>query len=161
MSVAAIYHHFPDKKALYLETVCFAFSDKEQVFAQVWESDCPAEEKLGGFIRSLINVMLQDRDFHRLMQREILEADPERMQLLAQGIFKRQFCLLMQLTTELAPEQDAHFIATSIIGLATYHVEYQPLLKNFPGWKSEHEMPEVIAARITDLLLHGLKAKTA
>ena len=161
MSVAAIYHHFPDKNALYLEAVRFAFSDKEQVFAQVWESDCPAEEKLGGFIRSLINVMLQDRDFHRLMQREILEADPDRMQLLAHGVFKRQFCLLMQLAAELAPEQDAHLIATSVIGLAKCYVEYQPLLKYFPGWKPEHEMPEVIAAHITQLLLNGLKAKTA
>jgi AcrR family transcriptional regulator len=161
MSVAAIYHHFPDKKTLYLEAVRFAFSDKEQVFAQVWESGCPAEEKLGGFIRSLIDVMLQDRDFHRLMQREILEADPERMLLLAQGVFKRQFCLLMQLATELAPEQDAHLVATSIIGLAKYYVEYQPLLKNFPGWKPEHEIPDVITAHITELLLNGLKAKTA
>jgi AcrR family transcriptional regulator len=161
MSVAAIYHHFPDKNALYLESVRFAFSDKEQVFAQVWESDCSAEEKLGGFVRSLIDVMLQDRDFHRLMQREILEADPERMQLLAQGVFKRQFCLLMQLAAELAPEQDAHLVAISVIGSTQYYVEYQPLLKNFPGWKPEHEMPEVFAAHITELLLTGLKAKTA
>jgi len=161
MSVAAIYHHFPDKNALYLESVRFAFTDKEQVFAQVWESGRSAEEKLAGFICSLINVMLQDRDFHRLMQREILEADPERMQLLAQGIFKRQFCLLMQLATELAPGQDAHLIATSVIGLATYHVEYQPLLKNFSGWKPEHEMPEVIALHVTELLLNGLKAMIA
>jgi len=161
MSVAAIYHHFPDKNALYLESVRFAFSDKEQVFAQVWESVCSAEEKLGGFIRSLIDVLLQDRDFHRLMQREILEADPERMLLLAQGVFKHQFSLLMQLATELAPAQDAHFVATSVIGLANYHIEYQPLLKNFPGWKPEHEIPEIIAAHITDLLFKGLKAQTA
>jgi AcrR family transcriptional regulator len=160
LSVAAIYHHFPDKNALYLEAVRFAFSDKEQVFAQVWESGYSAEEKLRGFIRSLIDVMLQDRDFHRLMQREILEADPERMQLLAQGIFKTQFGLLMQLATELAPEQDAYLVATSVIGLAQYYVEYQPLLKNFPGWKPEYEMPEVISAHITNLLINSLKVKT-
>jgi AcrR family transcriptional regulator len=161
MSVAAIYHHFPDKNALYLEAVRLAFSDKEQVFAQVWESGCPAEEKLNRFIRSLIDVMLQDRDFHRLMQREILEADPERMQLLAQGVFNRQFCLLMQLATELAPEQEAHLVATAIIGLAKYYVECRHLIKNFPGWKPEHEKPEVIAAHITELLLNGLKARSA
>jgi AcrR family transcriptional regulator len=161
MSVAAIYHHFPDKNTLYLEAVRFAFSDKEQVFAQVWESSYSAEEKLGQFIRSLIDVMLQDRDFHRLMQREILEADPERMQLLAQGVFKTQFCLLMELTSELAPGQDAHLAATSVIGLAKYYIEYQPLLKNFPGWKPEHERPEVIAAHVTELLLNSFKAKTA
>ena len=159
MSVAAIYHHFPDKNALYLEAVRFAFSDKEQIFAQVWESGCPAEEKLARFVRSLIDVMLQDRDFHRLMQREILEADPERMQLLAQGVFNREFCLLMQLATELAPEQDPHLVATSVIGLAKYYVEYQPLLKNFPGRKPEHEIPEVAAEHITQLLLNGLRAK--
>ncbi len=161
MSVAAIYHHFPDKDALYLESVRFAFSDKEQVFAQVWESNSPPEEKLSGFIRSLLDVMVQDRNFHRLMQREILEADPERMQLLAQGIFKRQFCYLMDLAAELAPEQDAHLIASSIIGLTKCYVEYQPLLKNFPGWKPEHGKPEVVAAHITELLLNGLKAKIA
>jgi hypothetical protein len=146
---------------LYLDAVRFAFSDKEQVFHQVWESGCPAEEKLGKFIRALNDVMLQDPDFRRLMQREILEADPERMQLLAQGVFNSQFCLLMQLMAELAPEQDAHLLATSVIGLAKYYVEYQPLLKNFPGWKPEHEMPEVIAAHITTLLLNSFKAKTA
>jgi AcrR family transcriptional regulator len=160
MSVAAIYHYFPDKNTLYLEAVRFAFSGKEQIFAQVWESGCSAEEKLGRFIRSLLDVMLHDRDFHRLMQREILEADPERMQLLAQGIFNRQFCLLMELAADLAPEQDAHLVATSIIGLTHYHVEYQPLLKHFPAWKSEHEKPEVIAVHITGLFLNGLKAKT-
>lgn len=161
MSVAAIYHYFPDKNTLYLESVSYAFSGKEQNFAQVWESGCPAEEKLAQFIHLLIDVMLQDRDFNRLMQREILEADPERMQLLAQGIFNRQFGLLISLLTGLAPEQDAQLLATSVIGLVKYHVEYQPLFKNFPAWKPEHEMPEVIAAHITELLLNGLKAKNA
>ena len=161
MSVAAIYHHFPDKNALYLETVRFAFSDKELVFAQVWNSGYPAEKKLAGFIRTLIDVMLQDRYFLLLMQREIMEANPERMQLLAQGIFKSQFCLLMQLVTELAPEQDAHLVAVSVISLVKHYVESQPLRKYFPGWKPEHEIPDVIAAHITELLLNGLKAKIA
>ena len=158
LSVAAIYHHFPDKNALYLDAVRFSFSDKEQVFDQIWNSDFTAKEKLHSFIRSLIDVMLNDRDFHRLMQREILEADPERMQLLAQGVFNSQFCLLMQLMTELAPEQDAHLLATSAIGLAKYHIEYQPLLKNLPGWKSEHEIPEFIATHVTTLLLNSFQA---
>jgi hypothetical protein len=66
----------------------------------------------------------------------------------------------MQLATELAPEQDAHLVATSVIGLAKYYIENQPLLKYFPGWKPEYEMPEVIAEHITKLLINSLKAKT-
>jgi hypothetical protein len=61
----------------------------------------------------------------------------------------------------LAPEQDAHLVTSSVIGLTHYFVDYQPLLKNFPAWKPEYEKPEVIAAHITDLFLNGIKAKTA
>ncbi len=157
ISVAAIYHHFPDKNALYLDAIRYAFSGKERVFAQVWESECSAEEKLARFVRALLEIMLQDRNFHCLMQREIMEANPERMHLLAQGVFNQQFCLLMQLANELAPEQDAHLIASSIIALVDSTVKCQPLNKNFPGRKPEHDLPEVIATHITGLLLNGLK----
>lgn len=157
MSVAAIYHHFPDKNALYLDTIQHAFSGKELVFAQVWESGCPPEEKLVRFIRSLLEVMLQDRLFHRLIQREIMEADPARMQMLAQSVFKNQFCLLLQLANELSPSRDAHLVATAIISLVKNYIEYQPLNKNFPGWKPEHENLDVIARHISSLLLNGLK----
>jgi len=157
ISVAAIYHHFPDKNTLYLDAIHYAFSGKKLVFAQVWESGGTAEEKLARFIRSLLDVMLQDRDFHRLMQREIMEADPERMHMLAQGVFKNQFCSLMQLANELAPQQDAHLVATSIISLVKNFIDHQPLNKHFPGRKPEHDNPDVIAAYITGLLLNGLK----
>ncbi len=129
---------------------------KELVFAQVWESSCSPPEKLAHFIRSLITVMLQDRDFHRLMQREIMEANPERLQLLAQGVFKKQFCLLMQFAAELAPALDAYLVATSIIGLIQLTIDCQPLHRYFPGHKPEHDQPDVIAAHITTLLLNGL-----
>ncbi len=156
MSVASIYHHFPDKDALYLEAVSYAFSGKELIFSQVWESDSTPVEKLGKFVRSLIDVITLDPDFHRLMQREIMEADAERMQLLAQGVFQKQFSLLMQLARELAPELDAHLVATSIIGLVKHYLDNKPLHRHFPGWKPEHEQLEVIAEHITTLLLNGL-----
>lgn len=160
LSVAAIYHHFPDKNTLYLEAIRFAFSGKERIFAQVWEADCSAEEKLARFIRALLDVMTQDHNFHCLMQREIMEANPERMNLLAQGIFKQQFCLVMQLAEELAPEQDSHLVAASIIAIVDSTVKCRPLNKFFPGRKPEHEQTDVIAAHITHLVLNGLKARS-
>lgn len=156
MSVASIYHHFPDKKALYLETVRFAFAGKELVFETVWAASCPPTEKLGNFIRSILEMMSQDLNFNRLIQREIMEADSERMQLLAQGVFKRQFCLLMQLAEELAPKKDAYLVATSIIGLVKSYIDYRPLHCYFPNWRPEHDQPAVIAAHVTSLLLQGL-----
>ena len=159
LSVAAIYHYFPDKNALYLEAIRFAFSGKERIFAQVWEADCSAEEKLALFVHAMLDVMIQDHNFHCLMQREIMEANPERMTLLAQGIFKQQFYLLMQLAEELAPEQDSHLVSASIIAIVDSTVKCRPLNKFFPGRKPEHDRTDVIAAHITHLLLNGLTSR--
>jgi len=159
ISVAAIYHHFPDKQSLYLEATRHAFSGKELVFAQVWEADCAPAEKLKKFILALITVITQDTDFCRLMQREIMEADSERMQLLVQGVFKNQFLLLLQLAEQLAPNRDAFLVATSIVGLVKIYVDHKPLNRHFPGWRPDYEQPEVIAAHVTDLLLNGLVIK--
>lgn len=156
MSVATIYHHFPDKNTLYLEAVRFAFSGKELVFSQVWEADLPPAEKLSQFVHSLVQVIYADSDFQRLMQREIMEANPERMQLLAQSVFQQQFRLLMQFAAELAPNLDAHLVATSIIGLVKNHFDHQPLHRYFPGWQPTHQQPEIIAKHVTSLLLNGL-----
>lgn len=156
VSVAAIYHHFPDKNALYLAATRYAFSGKELIFAQVWDAECPAAEKLKKFVLVLITVMSQDNEFCRLVQREIMEADPERMQLLAQGVFKSQFDRLLQLAAELAPGRDAYLVATAIVGLVKIYVDHQPLNKHFPGWRPEFEQPEIIASHVTDLLLNGL-----
>jgi AcrR family transcriptional regulator len=156
ISVAAIYHHFPDKNALYLAATRYAFSGKELVFSQVWEAQCPPVEKLHKFIKALVTVISQDKDFCRLMQREIMEADPERMQLLAQDVFKGQFELLLQLASELAPKRDAFLLATSIIGLVKIYIDHQPLNRHFPGWRPEYEHPETIADHVTELLLNGI-----
>jgi AcrR family transcriptional regulator len=156
MSVAAIYHHFPDKNALYLAATQYAFAGKEAVFSQVWGTDCAADVKLKQFVLALITVISQDTDFCRLMQREIIAADTDRMQLLAHSVFKNQFALLTQLAAELAPHRDAYLVATSIIGMVKNYVDHQPLNKYFAGWKPEYDQPAVIAAHITDLLLHGL-----
>jgi AcrR family transcriptional regulator len=156
MSVAAIYHHFPDKNALYLAATHYAFAGKESVFAQVWAAECTPAERLQRLILAIITVMSMDNDFCRLVQREIMEADTERMQFLAQSVFKNQFDRLLQLVQELAPQQDAYLVATSIIGLVKIHVDHRPLNRHFPGWQSDYEQPKIIANHISNLLLNGL-----
>ena len=156
MSTAALYHYFPDKKSLYLETVLFSFADKADTFAQVWQSEQTAELKLQRFIASHVQLVLEDQDFNRLLQREMLEADSGRMKLLAEKVFQEQFMALMTLIQQLAPSMDAHLGAISVISLVCKHIEMQPLRNYLPNWRPEHEQAEVIAKHVTDLLLHGL-----
>ena len=160
LGVSAIYHHFPDKKTLYLEAIQYGFSNKALAFTEVWQSESSAEDKLGLFVTCLVEMMLADEDFNRLIQRELLEADEDRMKLLAEGVFKTQFSELMKLVTQLAPDKDAHLAAVSVLGLVRYHLEILPLRKFLPGHKSEHERPAIIAGHVVNLLLNGLKVKS-
>ncbi len=153
IGVSGVYHHFPDKKTLYLKTVQEAFSNKEQAFSEVWQSNGNARQKLELFIHRLVHLMLADKNFHRLMQRELLEADPERMALLAREVFQAQFIELMKLIQQLFPEQDMHLMSVSVIGLVCYYLEMQPLRQFLPGYQAEHEQPQIIAEHICHLLM--------
>lgn len=157
MSAAALYHHFPDKNTLYLETVQYAFADKALLFSEIWKIDSSAEKKLGLFVSSLIQVLISDSEFHRLIQRELLDGNTERMKILAEDVFQQQFYFLLILMKEIAPERDAHSLAISVSSLCMRHIEMQPLCRFLPDWKQAHENPEVIAKHIIRLLLNGLK----
>ena len=157
MSAASLYHHFPDKNSLYLEAVRMAFSNKATAFNEVWETKASAEKKLSLFVSCLVQMIQADKDFHRLMQRELLDADDARMELLAEGVFKQQFSELIKLIKQLAPNKDPHLVAISILGLVCYHLEMQPLRQFLPDCKAEHEDAEVIADHVLDLLFYGLR----
>ncbi len=156
MSVAAIYHYFPDKNTLYLETVKFAFKDKANNFSEIWRENVSAERKLELFITTFIHELILDQEFHRLIQRELIDANSERMKILAEDVFKEQFLFLLSITKQIAPHYDAHLAAISILSLCKHHLEMQPIRRYLPEWKDEHERPEVIAKHVTNLILKGL-----
>lgn len=158
LGVSGVYHHFPDKKTLYLETVRLAFANKARAFSEVWQTDEAPREKLRLFVGRLTALMLADMDFHCLIQRELLEADPLRMRLLAEGVFEEQFAELMCLLKAMAPDRDAHLTAVSIIGLVCHHLQMKPIRCFLPGYQTSQERAEIIAQHVIDLLLNGLVA---
>lgn len=156
VSVATIYHHFPDKSTLYLKSIQYAFVDKAKIYSTVWASKQSAKKKLQVFIKLLIQEIKGDPEFHRLLAQEIMMANPQRMKLLANDVFKEQFEFLKDIMNEISPEKDAHLLAISVLSLCKYHIEIQPLRQYLSGWKPEHETLDVQAEHIIDLLLKGL-----
>lgn len=160
MSTSALYHHFPNKQILYLEAVYFAFAKQARAFDSVWQAELTANEKLSRFVSQLIAVLIADVDFRRLIQRELLDADDERMQILAQKVFQEQFTYLVAVIEQIrGTQQQAHFTALSIIALICNIIQMQPLNRHLPGWQAEHERPEFIAQQVMRLLTHGIRSK--
>lgn len=160
MSTSAVYHHFPNKQALYLQAMHFAFAKQASAFDKVWQADLTAVEKFSRFVRCLVEVLTTDVDFRRFMQRELLDADDERMQLLAKQIFQEQFVQLMIVIGQInGSKQQDHFSALGVIAMVCHIIQMQPISRHLPSWQEEHEHVDYIATQVLNLLMNGIKHK--
>lgn len=156
VSIATIYHHFPDKHSLYLSTIETHFRRKVQLLDNALQHQHPAEDQLKQFIRQLATVMAEDENFRRLLQRELLDADDSRLEILARGSFSSLFEKLLKLAERASSKNDPHMTVVSIFALVLYHLEAAPIRAFLPGGKSEHDCPEYITQHATNLLIKGL-----
>jgi AcrR family transcriptional regulator len=149
---AALYHHYPDKQSLYLAAMNHAFADKAVGITDALRSDGTPVERLERFIKSFTRLMASDPDFQALLQRELLDGDETRLQLLAEQAFFEPFQAMMELARELAPDCDAHMAAISMAGLVLFHFETAPVRQFLPGGAKRHNDPKVVARHVTRLL---------
>jgi AcrR family transcriptional regulator len=156
LNVATLYHYFPDKHTLYIGALAQAFASIGGVLSEALAADLPPEPRLKRFIDTFCRLVCEDRDFGRLLQREILAADEARLRHLAEEVFQAFFTDLLDLCRELAPGFDPHLLAISILGLIVHHYQTAPLRVHQPGRKPEHNDPQVVAAHVTRLVLHGI-----
>ena len=149
---ASLYYHFPNKQAIYLEAIAHSFSNKAMVFSEVLESDKSALERLELFIYRFVELMSNDEDFRRLLQREMLDGDEERLKYMADKVFKELFGAIGQLMKQVSPKCDPHMMTISISSLILHHLETAPIRKFLPGHKPEHDQPDYIARHVYKLL---------
>ena len=155
-SSAALYHHFPNKQALYLAAMERAFADKARTITETVHSEGTALQRLERFIERFTGLIADDPDFRMLLQRELLDGDQQRLRLLADQVFSEPFTAVSGLVSELAPECDPHLMTISLAGLVLFHFEAAPLRQFLPGMRVEHDQPEVIARHITRLMMRAL-----
>ncbi len=155
-SAAALYHHFPDKPTLYLEAIRFAFADKSATLREVMAKETHPAERLYDFIRRFTQMVYADPAFLKLVHRELLDGDTERMKVLVTHVFAETRQILKGLIRELAPDWDETLLMTSIIGLVIHHYETATLRSFLPGSQPGHEDPETVARHVNRFIQHAL-----
>ena len=156
ISIATLYHHFPDKQTLYLRCIEEAFANKAAALSTVLSQAGTKEERLRSFIHRFTILMSNDSHFRRLLQRELLDGDETRLRALAKDVFQTQFKGIIDLAHELSPQCDAHLMAISMVGLVLFHLETTPIRPFLSGGRAEHNDPEIIANHVSQLLINGI-----
>ena len=156
ISIATLYHHFADKQALYLRCIEESFSSKAKLMSENLGSEGSIEEQLSRFVESFTVMMSEDENFRRLLQRELLDADEKRLEILAKEVFQIQFKEVTDLAKRMAPDCDPHMMAISIVGLVLFHLETTPIRAFLPMGRQEHNNPKLVASHVVKLLLNGI-----
>lgn len=152
ISAAALYHHFPDKQALYLAAMEHAFARNESGILAALESERSPLERLGGFVTGFVALAAGDEEFRRLVQRELLDGDEARLELLAEHVFRQPHAAIVALARELAPDLDPYMLADSVIGLVLFSFQTAPLRRHLAGRVEPPERSEDIARHVMTLL---------
>ena len=159
VSAAALYHHFPDKQTLYLSAMAQVFLDKAESLEKILSSNVAPEKRLAQFISRFCELVYQDNDFSMLIQREMMDGDESRLQLLATEVYHDLFQGVTGLCQELDLQYDPYLLAISIVGLVMYHFQTTAIRPYLPHSKEQHSDPQVVAHHVTQLVLQGLKTR--
>ncbi|MBF0428443.1 MAG: TetR/AcrR family transcriptional regulator [Magnetococcales bacterium] len=158
ITAAALYNHFTGKETLYFRALEYAFADKVDTLAGDLESAKGVEGRLRCLILFWIEIFGGDVILRSLLQREMSDADAQRMQLLLDRVFLPVYQAAKETLDELAGgKMDAHLLFFAIFGLVLSHFQLSPIRKRLPGSLPEHEDVEVITRSIASLLLNGLQ----
>lgn len=152
VQAAALYYHFPDKQALYMAVMAYAFRDHLTAPTAALRGDAPPITRLRRFIAGMVDDLTGNPDLILLLQRARLEGDEARHRLLVKEIFAEPFLALMGLMQELAPDRDAHLLAVSVAGLVMFPLETTSMRRFSPGWRPEHEQPERLVEHVCGLV---------
>ncbi|MBF0213476.1 MAG: TetR/AcrR family transcriptional regulator [Magnetococcales bacterium] len=158
ITAAALYNHFSGKETLYFSALEYAFADKVSSLHEELSAASDPEGRLRRLIAFWIEIFGGDVILRSLLQREMSDADEQRLRLLLDRVFLPVYEGSGVVVTELAAgRMDAHLLFVAILGLVLSHFQLSPIRKLLPGSRPEHDDVERVAAHIAQLLYYGLE----
>jgi AcrR family transcriptional regulator len=156
---AAIYHHFPNKEALYIAAATYLFEKLTLgVNDQMAAADDP-QERLRLLVAAMLTILDEDPRFRRLYLRELMEGDDHRLAALAKNTLPTFYEPMFGLMAELAPSIDPQLLLFSLAGLVFHHLEARKLGPHLPHPAPQAPGLQELAEHITQLFLHGIERR--
>jgi AcrR family transcriptional regulator len=165
-NIASVNYHFRDKETLYLESWRFAFNKELSLYPPNGgiRTDAPAEQRLAGRIRSLINRVADDNSYSfAIINKEMAqptrllsdimekEINPQRLQMIG---------LLKECLGQAASDQQIQYCHTSIMGQCFHllRLKHMQNARHFRSPASDLGDSKAFAEHIVQFSLAGIQA---
>ncbi|MBF0163182.1 MAG: TetR/AcrR family transcriptional regulator [Magnetococcales bacterium] len=157
ITAAALYNHFSGKETLYFKALEYAFADKVDTLSEALRVEDHPEDRLRQLITFWIEIFGGDVILRSLLQRELSDADEQRLRLLLDRVFLPVYEGSTDTLVLLSRgKTDTVLLFFAILGVVLSHFQLAPIRRRLPGAQPEHEDVERVATHLTMLLYHGL-----
>lgn len=165
VSKANIFHHFSNKKALYLAVLRAAcVNDSAELLQELELEDGPVIERLQRFVAHHLNSLLRNERSARLIQREVNQSSDDQAKELAEQVFGANYSRLLSLIQagqaqgELRSDVEPALMVVMLLAANVFFFDAHRVLRHLPGATFATD-PAGFSHAAMDMLLHGIKAK--
>ncbi len=164
MSKANVFHHFGNKKELYLAVIKSAYDDLTNIADAMVRSDRPVAEKLQAFVKEHLRIILSKEDMSRLILRELIDADSELSEEVTNNIFGDYLSILVgqirigQEQNVIRADIEPEAIALQLIAANVMFVQAKLIFTKIPSIQFPDNVDHFSEVR-TDIILHGILVK--
>ena len=104
---AALYHHFDNKRSLYVESIKHSFKERTQGLEKMLEQTDSGEQTVRSIMGWFTDLIAGDVIFRRLLHRELLDGDAERLRLITEQVLREPFERITRTVEQVYPKMDA------------------------------------------------------
>jgi hypothetical protein len=159
MRPASLYHHFADKKSLYLEAVGRVFSTKTSKTLDGLTMEGTAEQRLEAVVRDMVRDRRDHPVFHKIISREIIDGDEERIRQLTIHVFTEPFQRLVTFIKPFSGCYKSCQLVLSLIAMIYQHYEYSIIRRFLPKYDQSYDKEDVFVAHVMHFFLPLLSEK--
>lgn len=156
---AAIYHHFSNKEELYFDAVRYLMREKVMPILDGCRVGDEPEQVLRTFTSNMLAMLEQSPQFLKIVNRELLDGDENRLIALCEDVFNDIHDTLEANIAKINPRADTHLSVISMAGMIFHHAETNKLGTLLPWYRPEYDDPEVVSNHISTLFIAGLKGQ--
>jgi AcrR family transcriptional regulator len=126
VTLSSLYHHFGNKKALYVQAHLNEFQRSSRRLEAALRAGDGGQERLLSFATELCQVLSEPGPLFRLIARHWLEGDPDVVRSLARATLPVQFGQVVRTMREIAPRRDAWAMTMALYSLIHGLVTLRP-----------------------------------
>lgn len=158
MTPASLYYHFNGKIVLYQEVLTSVFSRGAEPVRAIVESRKAPDKKFEAILIWFATLLVTEKNFARLLHRELLDGDKGRLQFLTKEVFQGVFDDILKLEKKIAPDSKPGKFAIQALSFVLGYFEISGIRKHLRGAKGLTDDPTEFGRDAAALLLHGVNS---